>query len=87
MNNNLEIEKKEYNRAIPEKFHVCWYDDKGCFDEDFYGWEDIDIIFSYLCVPWRESSNEVDKYGDYMRVFAIMTGGTERELIGKEYER
>lgn len=57
MNNNLEIEKKEYNRVIPEKFHVCWYDDKGCFDEDFYGWEDIDIIFGYLCAPWRESSD------------------------------
>ena len=87
MNNNLGIEKKEYNRAMPEMFHICWYDDKGCFDEDFYGWEDINIVFEYLCAPWQESSNEVDENGDYMRVFAVMGGGTERELIGKEYER
>ena len=87
MNNNLGIEKKEYNRAMPEKFHICWYDDKGCFDEDFYDWEDIGTVFEYLCAPWKESSDEVDINGDYMRVFAVMGGGTERELIGKEYER
>lgn len=87
MNNNLGIEKKEFKCAVPEKFHICWYDDKGCFDEDFYDWEDIGAVFEYLCAPWRESSNEVDEHGDYMRVFAVMGGGTERELIGKEYER